>query len=237
MHARGVLGFDTATADVAVAVVRGDDVIAERREAPPAGGRPAHATALLPLIEAAVDEAGGWAAIERIAVGVGPGSFTGLRIGIATARTLAQGHGRPLVAVGSLAALAAGIEAGADRGRLAVIDARRGEVFAGLYDEGGEERWPPAALSPGALAERLRGLPAPPRAAGDGALRFRRELEAGGAEVPPGDDPSHRIAARHVCALAAARPPGGPDQARPLYLRRPDAERWLERDRPTSRGG
>jgi tRNA threonylcarbamoyladenosine biosynthesis protein TsaB len=194
---------------------------------------------LLPEIERCVETAGGWGRIERIAVGIGPGSFTGLRIGIATARALAQARGLGLAPVGSLTALARGISVHADgtgKLALAVLDARRGEAFAGLFDPSGTELWPPFVARPDELAERVQELDPPPLAAGDGALRFATELEAAGATVAPPEDPAHRVAARHVCAVGEAAVEAPPDRIQPLYLRPPDAKRWLERDRGTARG-
>jgi len=105
-----ILGLDTATADTAVALWAPGGPEVERRDEPPLGARPAHAGKLLLLVEEALDAAGAsWDDIERIAVGVGPGSFTGLRIGIATARGLAQARNLPLIGVSSLAALAKGV--------------------------------------------------------------------------------------------------------------------------------
>jgi tRNA threonylcarbamoyladenosine biosynthesis protein TsaB len=229
----GILGFDTATADAAVAVTIGTEPVSERREGPGPGGRPRHAAVLMDEIEAAVAEAGGWGRLDRIAVGIGPGTFTGLRVGIATARALGQARGLPVAGVGSLAALARGVaERAPDRPALALIDARRGEVFAALHDASGEQLWEPAAIDPEALAGRLAGLERSPVAAGDGSLRFRRQLESAGVEVPPDADPVHRMAARHICALATAIEPGPPIDVKPAYLRRPDAEVWREqRDR------
>ena len=88
--------------------------------------------------------------------------------------------------------------------------------------------WEPFVAAPEALAERLAELAATPVAAGDGSLRFREQLEDAGAEVPPDADPSHRMAARHVCALAEGAPRVRPEQPSPIYLRRPDAEVWRE---------
>ena len=230
-----ILGCDTATADTAGAVAAGSEPVAERRAGPEPGGRPNHAAAILDEIEACVAAAGGWEGIDRIAVGIGPGTFTGLRVGIATARALAQARTLPVAPVSSLAALARGIgDRAPDRHRLALIDARRREVFAALYDPAGEEVIAPVAIGPEALAERLAGVAATPLAAGDGSLRFREQLESAGVEVLPDADPAHRLAARHICALAATTDPGPETDVRPAYLRRPDAEVWREqRDRDT----
>jgi tRNA threonylcarbamoyladenosine biosynthesis protein TsaB len=226
-----VLGVDSATADAVVGVTSAGEIVREARIDPGPDGRPRHAQVLLEEIERSVGEAGGWEGIDRIAVGVGPGSFTGLRIGIATARALAQAREIPIAPAGSLAALARGIsETGSDTLALPVIDARRGEVFAALFGEDGEELWPPFVAPPDELAERLQGLDATPLAAGDGAVRFAAELQAAGATVAPPTDPIHRIAARHVCTVGEAAVEASPDQIQPLYLRPPDAKRWLERD-------
>ena len=233
-----IAGFDTATADAAVAVTVDGELVSEGRTGPGPGGRPRHAAALMADVEAAVREAGGWQRIDRLAVGIGPGTFTGLRIGIATARALAQARDLPVAPVGSLASLARGIgERAPDRPRLPLIDARRGQVFAALFDPAGEELLAPAAIAPDELATRLAGLPGNPLAAGDGSLRFREQLESAGVEVLPDADPAHRMAGRHVCALAGAIDPGPVSDVRPAYLRRPDAEVWREqRDRDPGTG-
>jgi tRNA threonylcarbamoyladenosine biosynthesis protein TsaB len=129
--------MDTATPSTAVAVWAPDGPAVERRDDPAPGERPGHAARLLALVDEVVP---GWDAIERIAVGVGPGGFTGLRIGIATARALAQARDLPLVGVSSLAALAAPH----DGPVVAVIDARRGEVFAASPSGSSRDRWPSA---------------------------------------------------------------------------------------------
>ena len=229
MSVTGILGIDTATADTAVAVAVDGATLAERRTGPEQGGRPRHAAALLEEVENAVDRAGGWGRVGLIAVGIGPGTFTGLRVGIATARALAQGRGLPLAGVDSLAALARGITAEhPGRGAVPLIDARRGELFAAVYDAGGKRLDGPLVAAPERIAAAVAPGGAKPLAAGDGSLRFRQQLESGGVEVLPDADPAHRMAARHICALAAAVEPGLPTDVTPAYLRRPDAEVWRE---------
>jgi tRNA threonylcarbamoyladenosine biosynthesis protein TsaB len=206
-----ILGLDTATAGTAVAVWAPDGPGIERRDDPPPGARPAHAGKLLVLVEDALAAAGaGWDDVERVAVGVGPGSFTGLRLGIATARGLAQARDLPLVGVSSLAALAAG--ASAD---VAVIDARRGEVFALA-----EGAFGPAAFAPDDLAARIRSGWL---TVGDGAVRFREPLERAGAVIPADDSPLHRVSALQVCRLGATGDPADRDALLPDYRREPDA--------------
>jgi tRNA threonylcarbamoyladenosine biosynthesis protein TsaB len=229
---RAVIGFDTATEDTAVAATRDGEVLFSCSVKLPQGERPLHATQLLPELERAAEAAGGWGLVGRIAVGTGPGSFTGLRIGIATAKALAQALGIELAGVCTLAALARGAASGegADRLRLAALDARRGEVFAALYDSAGEEVWEPFVAGPGELGRRIAGLAEPPLAIGSGTLRFRDDLQEGGAEIPADSDPSHRIAAREICAIGALVGASGPEGVTPIYLRPPDAQRWRERD-------
>jgi tRNA threonylcarbamoyladenosine biosynthesis protein TsaB len=227
-----VVGFDTATADTAVCAMRGGEVLREELLGLAPDGSPRHSTALLVEIERAAAAAGGWAAVERLAVGLGPGSFVGIRIGIATARGLAASTGLPVSGVCTLDALGLALaeSAGAGRDRLAVLDARRGEVFAALYSPAGKRLWEPLVAAPTALADRVAELPAPPLAAGSGAVRFRDELASRGVDVADDADPVHRVAARHVCALAQAAPERGEGRLEPIYLRAPDAERWRERD-------
>jgi tRNA threonylcarbamoyladenosine biosynthesis protein TsaB len=241
-----VIGFDTATSATAAALALDGSAVAERRDDPPAGAHPGHATRLLGFAEELLADADlGWAALDRIAVGVGPGTFTGLRVGIATARGLAQALATELVGVSSLAALAA--PALADRalageaetrpGVLGVIDARRGEAFVGAYelaDDGDvAELLAPRALAPGdldaAIADIATVTGASRRwlAVGDGAIRYRAELERAGARVPPRDSGYHRVRAAAICAagMRAPRSPEAPlDAILPDYRRRPDAE-------------
>jgi tRNA threonylcarbamoyladenosine biosynthesis protein TsaB len=151
-----VLGFDTATPATAVGLRLTDGTTLRSYDQPEAGERPGHTTQSLALASELLAQAGiGWDALERIAVGVGPGTFTGLRVGIATARGLAQSLGIEVVGVSSLRVLAQAALQGPDsqtrRGVLAAIDARRGEVFAAAYDAQGELA-PPRALPPEDLA-------------------------------------------------------------------------------------
>jgi tRNA threonylcarbamoyladenosine biosynthesis protein TsaB len=188
--------------------------------------------ALLAEVERAAAAAGGWTAIEAVAVGRGPGTYTGLRVGIATARALGLSRGLPVRGVCTLDALGRALaERPGSAPQLAALDARRGEVFSALYAADGERLWEPAVGAPEELAERVAALPEPPLAAGSGAVRFRQQLTDRGVEVPADADPVHRIAARHVCALAADRIEADDAEAVvPIYLRPPDAERWRERD-------
>src|SRR5215218_10326510 len=104
-----VLALDAATDDVVVGIARGDAVLSDVALPPGEGERPRHSTALLAEVERAVEAGGGWPRVERIGIGTGPGSYTGLRIGIATGRALAQARGIPVVPVPTLTALALGI--------------------------------------------------------------------------------------------------------------------------------
>lgn len=229
-----MVGFDTATADTAVCAARGSEILHEERLGLGEDGSPRHSTALLAGIERAAAAAGGWSEVAAIAVGRGPGSFVGIRIGLATARGLAVSTGLPVTGVCTLDALGRALveSSAASAPRcLALLDARRGEVFAALYADSGERLWEPFVAPPEALGERLAELPAPPRAAGSGAVRFRHELASRGVDVPDDGDPVHRVAGRHVCALAALAAGGEDDDGvAPIYLRVPDAQRWRERD-------
>jgi tRNA threonylcarbamoyladenosine biosynthesis protein TsaB len=225
-----VLGFDTATEDTAVCATRGGKPLHEALIGLSAGGRPRHTEVLLGEVELAAESAGGWPAVGLIAVGLGPGSFTGVRIAVATARAIGASAGVPVRGVCTLDALGAALaERRAASGRLlAVLDARRGEVFSALYEPGGERVREPVVGSPGELAEEVAELGEAVLAAGSGALRFRAELVRRGVEVPDDADSIHRVSARHICGLAA-RQVGDAGPLAPIYLRPPDAVRWRER--------
>lgn len=216
-----VLGFDTATAASAACVLRDDG---EAFEVEPVaarlGERPAHAAELMPAVVRCMDDAGlGWDELDAIAVGVGPGMFTGLRIGVATAHGLAAATGLELRPVPSLAALAVP----SNGPTLAVIDARRDEVFAALYNGDGE-LWEPFVATPEAVAERLRERATTTLAVGDGAVRFRDVLAAAGAEVPDDGSSAHVVRGLSICRLAATVAPAPVEAVLPDYLRLPDAK-------------
>jgi tRNA threonylcarbamoyladenosine biosynthesis protein TsaB len=217
-----LLGLDTSTPAASACVLREDGEAFELTPPPDRLGRPpAHASELMPAVAEVMERAGmAWGDLRAIAVGVGPGTFTGLRIGIATARALAAAADLPVRRVSSLAALAAGIDAPL---RLPLIDARRGEVFAALF-EGDRAIWPPVAAAPGDLVARLREGGFTPLAAGDGSLRFRGMLEEAGIPVEPQDSDAHVVSARHICQLGERAQDESPEAVLPEYLREPDAK-------------
>lgn len=226
-----VLGFDTSTPVTAVGLRAPGGRTLQARDDPAADERPGHATRLLPLAADLLEQAGlAWSAIERIAVGVGPGGFTGLRVGVASARGLAQSLGAELVGVSSLRALAHGAMQQETTGPiLAVIDARRGEVFAAAY-RGDEELFGPRASALQNLDRLVDEAGGGRLAVGDGAVRCRDLLEAQGARVPADDSPLHKIDGAAVCEIAASlQPAAAVTDILPDYLRRPDAEIALER--------
>jgi tRNA threonylcarbamoyladenosine biosynthesis protein TsaB len=194
-----ILAFDTATAVATSALVRDGEVLGERIS---------RAVRVLEDAEELLREA----AVEQVeltglVVGTGPGSFTGLRMGLAAARGLALALELPVAGVSTLAALAAGAP-----DALPVIDAGRREVFTL------SERGDPLSSS----AQQVP-LEAGTVCVGDGALRYRTVLEERGATVPPDDDERHLPRARFHAALA--RDFGPAELVEPLYLRIPDAER------------
>jgi len=214
-----VLGIDTATPSSSVALLRAHGQLSERRDTPAAGSRGEHSERVLLLAAELLDQAGlDWAELDLIGVGIGPGGYTGLRIGIATARGLARAHGAALTGIGTLRALAEPVAGGA---ALALLDARRGELFAAAY-ENDVELLAPCVIGPSELAATIGELGCVAlRAVGDGALARRRELASLAVDVPQDGSPLHRVSAAAICRLAV-RDPGR--AVEPLYLRRPDAE-------------
>lgn len=214
-----LLAFDSALDGCSVAVLGGGRVLAHRRREEPRG----QAEALVPLVQAAMAEAGlAFAELDALAVTVGPGTFTGIRIALAAARGMAVALGRPVLGITTLEALAAGIparDAGA-RLRVAAIDARRGEVYVQAFGPGLRPH-DEAALLP--LAAAARRLPQVPLVlAGSGAGLLLPLLDGGDVLLAAG---SERIDALQVARLAEVRtlpPPGMAPE--PLYLRAPDAK-------------
>ena len=209
-----ILAFDASTPTVTVALAREQDgdreVLAEA--AATVGGA---SEVLLPAVHAVLGFAGERLEnVELILVGVGPGTFTGIRIAASTARALSQGTGAALARGSTLAALAA--PALPVRPEvLAVIDAKRGQVFAQRFS--GARAGEMMCLRPEELV--AEGWPL---LVGDGAVRYRADLSVIG-EIPPDGSPLHRVtAAGHV--LSADLEPVEPEELVPLYIREPDAE-------------
>lgn len=212
-----ILALDSTLSACSVAVLAEGEVRAVRRQAMARG----QAEALLPMARAALDEAGlVFDDLDRLAVTIGPGSFTGLRIGLAAARGLALAAGLPLVGVTTLEALAAAVDPAARQGRVtvALIDSRRGDVFVQAFGADSAPLSEPAAVDPAALDAVL---PAGPLLlAGDAAPAALEILRLAGrdAALASGSAAPDPVA---VARLAAVRPvPDGPVTA--LYLRAPD---------------
>lgn len=201
-----LLAFDTATPLVTVALHDGADVVAERRSDLPMK----HGEQLAPLIEQVMADAGVVRQdLTAIAVGAGPGPFTGLRVGLVTARTLAHVLEIPVYAVCSLDVLAVeAVDTGAVSGDFIVAtDARRKEVYVASYDADGERVDGPHVLKPAAVTGDLPVV-------GEGGRLYPDEL---GPPVGP-ERPSAGWLARVVTEERAAL-----TDPEPLYLRRPDA--------------
>ncbi len=188
-----ILAFDTATDHATSALVDDGEVLGERVS---------RASTLLADVDALIRQASAQPRdVAALAVGIGPGSFTGIRIGLAVARGLALALDVPAAGVSTLDALAAGAP-----GAIPVIDAKRREVFV----------LGPSAIAPAELEVELGSI-----YVGDGAIRYRDVFEQAGAEVPPDDDERHLPRARFHADLATAF--GPVELVEPLYVRVPDA--------------
>jgi tRNA threonylcarbamoyladenosine biosynthesis protein TsaB len=161
-------------------------------------------------------------ALGAIAVNHGPGGFTGLRSAVAAARGLALAADLPVLAVTSLEALAAAVPEAAAGTLVAALDARRGQVYAQVFDQRGEPRTAPAALLPGEVAADLE--PGPLRLVGSGAMLIRAALPAGRpVAIESAELDARWVAKRAARRLAAGETPLPGDRVHPLYLRPPDA--------------
>ena len=204
-----VLGLDTCLASCSVAVINGERVLASASETMARG----HQERLAPMAQAVMREAGlPFEALQRIGVTVGPGSFTGLRVGVAFAKGLASSLSLPACGIGTLEALAAGTEGLT----FAVIDARRDQVYCQAFEDG-RALMAPDALVLETAAARLAEI----------AMDRTLTLIGSGAPLLAGMVPTARLIAadgadaRQVARLAAIRTPG---PLSPLYLRTPDAK-------------
>lgn len=225
-----IIGFDTATEDTVVGALDGDRVAFGFSSSPPDGSRPTHSVDLVPAIEEAAAALGGWERVDRLAVGVGPGTFTGLRIGIATAQGIRLASPIEVVPVCTLEALALSMDVPPGATRVPVLDARRGEVFLAAYSESGEVLMDPAVGPPKALFERAASTLLNPVAAGPGALRFRSDLHATGLKDRGPETTNNGLSPEAIClAGLSPRNPPTKEPIEPIYLRAPDAERWIDR--------
>jgi tRNA threonylcarbamoyladenosine biosynthesis protein TsaB len=194
------LAFDTATNVATSALLEDGKLLGERTGT---------AKRLLEDVDALLVESDAEPGeLERIVVGIGPGSFTSLRMGLAAGRTLAFALDTKVAGVSTLEALAAGAPAA-----LPVIDARRREIFT-LID-GEPVAAPPDELSNSLLQGRV--------CVGDGAVRYRDVLEAAGAEIPPDDSELHVPRASVHARLA--RDFGPAELVEPVYVRVPDVDK------------
>jgi tRNA threonylcarbamoyladenosine biosynthesis protein TsaB len=233
-----ILALDTATAQVSVALGEGGAVLGSVQLA---GGR-RHAEQLAPAIDYLRNELGvDLGRLAAIAVGIGPGLFTGLRVGVTTAKVMAQTLGIPVVGIPSLDLVAYPLRH-SDRLVVAILDARRNEVFSARYQPvpGGVQRVSDYAVyAPDELVAELAAESAPDRPGlllvGDGVDRFRSEFEAlEHAELAGPDHSSPSVAA--LVQLATARAEREEFDAawtlNPLYLRNSDAEiNWDRKER------
>lgn len=219
------LAFDTATAACVVAVRFDGQTDAIAPDSTRMLESPAHARELLPAIEQLFARNGlDIADLTSLAVGIGPGAFTGLRIGVTTARAIATARGIGVKPVSSLAALQLGA---GQTNTVALIDARRNEIFCRI--DGEEQLVSPERAVDLAAAATDNG---PTLAVGDGALKLATELRAAGLEVPSPEDPSHVVSVIAMLDLAADVEPVPANTVVPNYIRPPDAkvsarESWL----------
>lgn len=213
-----VLGIETSSSRGSIALLSDDEVVAvgehERANA--------HAEAIQQLLLDAMKQAG-WKPkdLDVVAVGQGPGSFTGLRVGIALAQGIATGRGVPLVGVPSLAAMAAAIPPEVEGVRVPLVDARRGEYFLGAYSAQGDELLPARAAAPEEIVGVVESLGASIVTCGEQPIedaRWPRHFSHY-SERP------HAVQTARLGAIARAesKPGGAQREVLPLYVRDADA--------------
>ncbi len=211
-----ILAFDTALGACSAAISVDGTIVARRHEYRTRG----HVEALLPMVEAVRLEAGlDYGDIDVLAVTVGPGTFTGVRIGLSAARGLALALGKPLIGVTTLEAVAAAATNSQMEPVLCVLDARRGEVYAQAFTADLEPITEPRVLPPaeiGNLAAETAGV-----LVGSGAELVHPFLP--GHHVDPTTDPDAALVARRA-TLKLSEEPRPTLVPSPLYLRRPDAK-------------
>ena len=222
-----ILSLDTTTRAGSCALLRDDRVLREHT-----GDGSRDQAERLPGDLAALLEHEGIAleAIDALAVATGPGSFTGLRVGIATMQGLAMATGKPLIGVSAFDALA--MRASGD-GIATWIDAWRGEVFAALYEHG-HQTGAPVVASPDVLLQQRRGQPT--LFTGDGAAVYEARIRAVLGETARFTTPIAPPLAGAVATLAGQAFRRGdrplPHAIRPIYVRRSDAEIAADRKDP-----
>ncbi len=227
-RAAPLLAFDTSTLMASVAIVDGDRVLSQRQEPVHEG----HGESLMPLVQAVCAEAHVRpAALAGIAVGIGPGTFTGLRVGLATAKGIAVGHYLPVVGVSSLAALArhASHDASPECVVVPMLDARRGEIYTAAFAVDGATLLDERAVPAEQFAQDLLALQRPCLCCGEGFVRYRAAIEnVLKARCLPASADRHVPNAVAIAALARDRLQRGDSddlyQLTPRYVRATYAE-------------
>lgn len=218
-----VLGFDTAMAACSAAIWCDGNIAAYRLVPQPRG----HAETIMPMIADICLEAGiAVSELDRIGVTIGPGTFTGQRVGLAAARAMVLGTKVGIVGVTTLRALAAGVQPDSAPLIASLIDARRGEVYAQVFDPQLRPVMPPQVLTPERAARALTACAEGGNdlvLVGTGALLVADVMEPRGFTVTK-SQASPQPDARHVAALAAAADTPDGIVPSPLYLRPPDAK-------------
>ena len=218
-----LVAFDTSTPATVVAVEAGGRVSSLRLDPPP-DSHPAHSTQLLGALDGLLGKAGSsWGSVDRIGVGIGPGTFTGLRIAAATAEGLRRANAAEVVPVGSLEVLSLPARRfWPSRSVCALIDARRGQLFAAGWGPGGDIAFAPRVVGPQEVEELFGAGPEDWTAVGEVPEEFESAMRSAGVVRPDGKEALNLIDGGAFCELAlVGEPVSGP--LLPEYLRDPDA--------------